>query len=125
MLAVLAAFLNSAPWTLNSEKISVVENNEHLGLIVSGISEEHKNVDENIQQCRKSLFGLLGPAFAFKCQLSPVVQLHLWRTYNLPVLTSGLSALPIRPVHMKTLSGFHNKTLGLGLWTLCLGQAFQ
>ena len=104
-------FMDTSPWTLNGERVSVVENNEHLGLVVSGTSEEQKNVDNNIKDCRKSLFGLLGPAFAFNCQLSPAVQLHLWRTYNLPILLSGLSALPIRPVHFKSLTIFHNKTL--------------
>jgi hypothetical protein len=33
--------------------------------------EEQKNVDQNIQQCRDSIFGLLGAGFALKCQLSP------------------------------------------------------
>ena len=70
-----------------------------------------KNVDSNIMQCRKSLFALLGPAYAFNCLLAPTVQIHLWRTYNLPVLCSGLSALPIRPNNMKPLSIFHNKIL--------------
>ena len=68
-------------------------------------------VDNNIQKCRKSLFSLLGPAFAYKCLLPPTVQAHLWRTYNLPVLRSGLSALPIRPKELKTLATFQNKIL--------------
>ena len=59
---------------------------------------------------RGSLFSLLGPAYAFKCLLSPVVQSHLWSTYNLPVLLSGLSALPIRPQQIKSLAVFQNKT---------------
>ena len=104
-------YKDTKPWTLNNENISVVENNDHLGLIVSGKSEEQKNVDANVLQCRNSLFAMLGPAYAFKCLLSPTVQTHLWRTYNLPVLTSGLSALPIRPVNIRTLSSFHNKIL--------------
>ena len=100
-----------SPWTLNGERISVVKENEHLGLVVSGRDEEEKNVDSNIQDCRQSLLGLLGPAFAFKCLLPPSVKIHLWRTYNLPVLCSGLSALPIRPTHMKSITIFHNKML--------------
>ena len=91
--------------------ISVTENNDHLGLIVSGLDEEQKNVDSNINQCRKSLFALLGPAFSYNCKLSPAVQVHLWRTYNLPVLLSGLSALPIRPTNITTLTTFHHKML--------------
>ena len=91
--------------------MSVVIDNEHLGLTVSGSDEEQKNVDKNIRQCRNSLFGLLGPALSYKCKISPLAQLHLWKVYSLPVLRSGLSALPIRPTVMKSLSVFNNKIL--------------
>ena len=79
--------------------------------IVSGWHEEQKNVDKNIEECRKSLFGLLGPALSFKCKLSPLAQHHLWTVYSLPVLRSGLSALPIRPAVMKSITQFHRKIL--------------
>ena len=107
----MAYYKETCPWTLNGERVKVVENNEHLGLIVSGMAEEQKNVDENIVKCRGSLFALLGPAYAYKCLLSPLVQNHLWKTYNLPVLVSGLSALPIRPANITPLAIFQNKTL--------------
>ena len=76
------------PWSLNGERIAVVTDNEHLGIIVSGLDEEQKNVDQNLTQCRNSLFALLGPALSYKYKLSPQVQLHLWRTYSLPILKS-------------------------------------
>ena len=98
-------------WTLNGDTINVTENNDQLGLIVSGVDEEMKNVDKNIQNTRKSLFSLLGPAFAYRCKLSPTVQLHLWRVYCLPILRSGLGALPIRSSHMQSITIFHHKIL--------------
>ena len=104
-------YQDTSPWYLNNERVSVVETNEHLGLQVSGQNEEQKNIDQNIEKCRRSLFALLGPAFSFKCLLSPVVQTHLWRTYSLPVLLSGLPALPIRLANIKPLSIFHHKSL--------------
>ena len=73
--------------------------------------KNRKNVDKNIADCRKSLFSLLGPFLSVKCKISPLAQLHLWRIYSLPVLKSGLSALPIRPSAMKSLSLFHRKIL--------------
>ena len=100
-----------SPWTLNNERITVCENNDHLGLVVSGTREEQKNLEANIQECRKSLFSLLGPAYAYKCLLPPTVKIHLWRTYNLPILRSGLSSLPIRPSHISSISTFQNKIL--------------
>ena len=107
----MAFYKDTTPWTLNGEKVKVVDSNEHLGLVVSGSDEEQKNIDENIVSCRNSLFALLGPAFSFKCLLSPLVQIHIWRTCCLPVLVSGLPALPIRPNNMKPLEIFHNKTM--------------
>ena len=104
-------YKETKPWRLNGETVRVVDSNEHLGLIVSGSEEEQKNVDENIIKCRNSLFALLGPAFSYKCLLSPVVQLHLWRTCNLPVLLSGLSSLPIRPTNLHSMEVFQNKIL--------------
>ena len=104
-------YKDTCPWHLNGDQVAVVDDNEHLGLLVAGLDEEQKNVDENVGKCRKSLFSLLGPAYAYKCLLSPVVQAHLWNTYNLPVLLSGLAALPIRPSQIVTLSSFHKKIL--------------
>ena len=104
-------YKDTCPWTLNGERIPVVTNNEHLGLVVSGLDEEQKNVDRNISKCRKSIFGLLGPTFAYSVKVSPAVQLHLWRVYCLPVMLSGLNALPVRPTVMKSVSIFHNKIL--------------
>ena len=104
-------FRDISPWSLNNERITVVENNEHLGLVVSGLCEEQKNVDMNITKCRNSIFGLLGPIFAYSCKLSPTVQLHLWRIYCLPILKSGLSSLPLRPTALKPMQVFQNRIL--------------
>ena len=104
-------FKDTSPWTLDGETVKVVDSNEHLGLLVSGTDEEQLNVDEKIVKCRTSLFSLLGPAYSYKCLLSPTVQIHLWRTCNLPRLLSGLPALPIRPAQAKALETFHKKVL--------------
>ena len=98
-------------WSLNGEPLEVSENNEHLGLIVSGLEEEMKNVDDNIASARKTIFSLLGNIFLYKCKLPPSVLLHVWNLYISPVLRSGLNSLPIRPPVMKTLTRFHNKIL--------------
>ena len=63
-------FEDILPWTMDGEKVLVVENNEHLGQIVSDIHQEQKNVDLRLRKGRGSLFNLLGAAFAFKCLLS-------------------------------------------------------
>ena len=98
-------------WSLGGSLLPVTENNEHLGLVVSGLDEELKNVDKNIDSARKVLFNLLGNIFSYKCKLSQLVLHHVWSLYVCPVLLSGLAALPIRPSIMKTLSNFHHKLL--------------
>ena len=102
---------DNAPWKLNGERLNVVDDNEHLGLIVYGSKEEQKNCDKNIIKCRNSLFPMLGSVYAYKCLLSPSTQMHIWRTCNLPILLSGLEALPIRPSNTKSLELFQRKIL--------------
>ena len=98
-------------WTLGGARLPVTEDNEHLGLIVSGQDEEIKNVDRNIQSARAVLFSLLGNSFSYRCQVSQTVLLHVWTIYVSPVLRPGLSTLPIRPTVMKTITAFHQKIL--------------
>ena len=98
-------------WSLYGEKLDVTADNEHLGLIVSGVDEEIKNVDKNVTAARNSIFGFLGNIFSYQCKVSPQVQYRTWSVFVKPVLRSGLSALPIRPSAMKILSTFHNKIL--------------
>ena len=73
------------PWVMDNLPVSVKEDNNHLGLIVSGNREEEKNIDLKKKKARGALFKLLGPAFSSKCLLSPAVQLHLFRTYVCPI----------------------------------------
>ena len=98
-------------WSLNGSKIQVTENNDHLGLIVSGLDEEIKNIDKNISSARRALFSLLGNIFSYKCKVSPAVQHHTWAVYVKPILRSGLATLPIRPPVMKTITTFYLKIL--------------
>ena len=90
------------------------EDNEHLGLVVSGIDEEVKNADQNIQSARDAIFSFLGNIISYKGKLSPAVQQHTWAQWAVfikPVLRPGLAALPIRPTVLKALTSFHLKVL--------------
>ena len=99
------------PWTMDSQKVSVKENNEHLGLIVSGYREEEKNIDLKIRKARGALFKLLGPVFSAKCYVSPAVQTHIYRIYICPIARSGLATMTLRDSHTKPLTAFHTKIL--------------
>ena len=89
-------YKDAQSWNIAGQPVEVVENNEHLGQIVSGSRQEEKNVDLRIKKSRNIRFALLGPAFSFKCLLSPLVKLHLYRTFVFPLLRSELSSLVIK-----------------------------
>ena len=85
-------YSDTTPWQLDNTKVKVTEDNDHLGQIVSGVNQEQKNVDLRFSKGRNNIFGLLGPVFSFKCILSPLVKIHLFRTCTCPILRSGLSS---------------------------------
>ena len=53
-----------SPWTMDGQQVSVVEDNDHLGLVISGNQQTQKNIDPKIEKGHKSLFSLVGPAFS-------------------------------------------------------------
>ena len=62
---------------------------------------------------------MLGPAFSFKCLLSPVVKFHLFKTYTCLFPRSGLSSSSRRTNTLMPLTIFHRKTLRV---ILCLSK---
>ena len=104
-------FQDTTPWTMGGENVKVVENNEHLGQIVSGYRQESKNIDLRIQKGRSSLYSLLGPAFAYKCLLSPLVKLHIFRTFTCPIIRTGLCSFALRTQQIEPISLLHRKIL--------------
>ena len=98
------------PWTMDNLPVSVKDDNDHLGLVVSGYREEEKNIDMKIRKARGALFKLLGPAFSSKCLLSSQVKIHLFRIFVCPIARSGLSSMTLRDNHLQPLSSFHKKS---------------
>ena len=104
-------YRDTTPWNMGGVTIKVVEDNEHLGQIVSGSNQLEKNIDLRLKKGRGSLFSLLGPAFAYKCLLSPVVKLHLYRTFTCPIVRSGLSSFTLRQTSLQPLIILQRKSL--------------
>ena len=104
-------FQNVKPWKMNNEVVKVVEDNEHLGQIVSNKNQEEKNIDLRLQKGRKSLYCFLGAGFSYKCLLSPVVKLHVLKTFICPIIRSGLSSFSLRTSQLEPLSLFQRKTI--------------
>ena len=104
-------YADTTPWMMGGHAVDVVEDNEHLGQVVSGIRQEAKNIDQRLQKGRGFLFSMLGPAFAYKCMLSPLVKIHIFRTFTCPILRSGLSSFALRNQQMAPLAILHRKIL--------------
>ena len=104
-------FHDVQPWKMDEIVVKVVEDNEHLGQVVSGKNQEMKNIDLKMEKGRKSLYSLLGAGFSFKCLLSPVLKLHIYRTFTCPRTRSGLSSFALRSSQLEPLSLFQRKTL--------------
>ena len=96
-------------WKMENEVVDVVDENDHLGQIISGTNQVEKNINYRITQGRKSLFSLLGAGFTFKSNLSPTLMLHLYRTFTCPIIRSGLSTFALRPSQSESLSLFSKK----------------
>ena len=103
-------YRDTTPWRMGGSIIKVVEDNEHLGQVISGLNQIEKNVDLRLKKGRGSLFSLLGPAFSYRCLLSPVVKLHLYRTFTFPILRSGLSSFTLRQTSLQPII-FQRKSL--------------
>ena len=84
------------PWVLYGERVEVVENNEHLGQVISGDRQTGKNIDRRIMKGRQALFGLLGSSYKYQCKISPAVKLHIYRTIICPTMISGLSTFYLK-----------------------------
>ena len=104
-------YCDVSPWTMDGQQVSVVEDNDHLGLVISGNKQIQKNIDLRIEKGRKSLFSLLGPAYSYKCLLSPSVKLFLYRTYTSPILRSWLPSLAFSKNQLEPLAIFQRKVI--------------
>ena len=97
------------PWKMDGQVVNVVEDNDHLGQVVSGVDHYQKNTDLRLRKARQSLYSLLGSGLAYKSLLSPVVKLHLYKTFTCPILRSGLSTFSLRQNQLESLGIFQRK----------------
>ena len=104
-------FQDVKPWHMDGQCVQVVEDNEHLGQVVSNKDQAQKNIDLKLAKGRRNLFCLLGAGFAFKSHLSPVLKLHIYRTYTCPITRSGLAAFAVRSAQLEPLALFQRKVL--------------
>ncbi|MES9884980.1 MAG: reverse transcriptase family protein [Sedimenticola sp.] len=80
------------PWTLNGDKMPVVESTMHMGILRSAATDE-TSVDENIKKARRTIYSLMASGLHGENGLDPETSLHLMQTYILPVLIYGMEVI--------------------------------
>ena len=98
------------PWTL-MEPVPVKGEEIHLGLVRTNDGKATRTVERNIIQARKSYYSLLGVGMYGLNGLHPLVSIHIWNTYVMPVLTFGLEVLPLTQGHLSLLEIFQRTIL--------------
>ena len=53
---VIDYYKDISPWKMDGVQVEVVDNNEHLGQVISGFQQESKNVDNRLTKGRKSIW---------------------------------------------------------------------
>ena len=64
-----------------------------------------------LEKSRKAIFSLLGPAYVYKCLVSPAVKLYLYKTFINPIMKSGLSSFALRTTQIEPLAIMQRKIL--------------
>ncbi|MEW8548126.1 MAG: reverse transcriptase family protein, partial [Candidatus Thiodiazotropha sp.] len=79
-------------WTIYDEKMPVVEETTHMGILRSSSSEE-VSVTENMKKARRTLYSLMASGLHGRNGLDPETSIQLYQTYVIPVLLYGLEIL--------------------------------
>ena len=106
--------INTArPITMNGQEMKTVESAKHLGIhCTTTISKNSElNIEENLKKARRVVYSLMSSGMHGHNGLDPETNLHLVKTYVLPVLLYGLElVLPCKTLINK-LETYQKKML--------------
>ena len=100
-------------FTLGPNKMPMVENATHLGIIRTHSLKENMcaNVDENIKKARRSAYSLFGSGFHGYNGLDIDTMLHLFKIYVTPVLLNRLELILPTVNCLMQIENFQKKML--------------
>ena len=100
-----------APWSLNDEKVQVVDSGKHLG-VERNIQSTNKDViQERTMIGRRTTYALMGAGLHGLNGINPKIALKLIQTYVEPRYLYGMEILNLSETELKSLDSFQRKIL--------------
>ena len=104
----------NSPWHIHGECLSVTNTVTHLGLIRNAATPRSMmtiHIEGRINLARRTAYSLMGAGMHGLNGLHPAVSMHLYRTYVLPRLLSGLETVILSAKELDPLELFHRRIL--------------
>ena len=100
-------------WEINEAPARVVPQYSHLGVVRSTANRGQisLNFKKKLTTGRRTLYSLMGAGLHGMNGLTPPVSLHVYATYVIPRMLSGLESSMITTAEMTELEKFHRATL--------------
>ena len=102
-----------SPWTIGDKKLPVVDCTTHLGITrdVSKHDPVSSHITDKLSVGIRTAYALMGSGLHCLNGLHPCVSLHIYNTYIIPRMISGLESVVISKKDMKQLETYHRKFL--------------
>ena len=84
-------------WKLNEDKIDVVKEQEHLGIVHESNTLEQSIAETRKQAGRGAAYSLFGGGFHGLNGLNPKTAAKVWKVYIVPILIHGLELTKSHP----------------------------
>ena len=99
------------PITIAGDKISFVENAEHVGIVRSTSAGNMPHILGRVSAHRKAIMSVLHCGLARGHQGNPIAGLRVERIYGAPVLLSGTAALVLKTSELSVLHSHYRKSV--------------
>ena len=96
---------------LNGVDLGVTSHERHLGIERTASTIAKATVEKRIKEARRAMYRLAGAGLYGLNGVGPMVSLHMFNVYILPILTYGLEALILKDDDYKILEQFYRATL--------------
>ena len=98
-----------SPWSIGENTLPVVDCTTHLGIRrdASSPNPVSEQISERVCTGRRTAYALMGAGLHGLNGLHPLVSLHIYKTYVVPRIISGLESVVISPKDLQKLEVFH------------------
>ena len=98
-------------WKLNKDKINVVKEQEHLGIVRESNTLEQSLVETRIQDGRGEAYSRFGGGFHGLNGLNPITAAKVWKMYIILRLIHGLEVTKYHTSEIDKIEKYQRRTL--------------